>query len=98
MLAYQTPFFVAISLIVIGVIVIAYRQLPNRQPYLKLALALQLGGALGNLVDRVRFGYVVDFLDFHIWPVFNLADVAIVVGVGLLCWQLCRREEKGETE
>ena len=45
---------------------------------------LQLGGALGNLVDRVRQGYVVDFVDLSWWPVFNLADAAILVGVAIL--------------
>ncbi|MFO7952765.1 MAG: signal peptidase II, partial [Bacillota bacterium] len=49
-----------------------------------VGLALQLGGALGNLIDRVIGGYVIDFLSFSIWPpVFNLADSAIVVGIGL---------------
>lgn len=48
------------------------------------AWALMLGGALGNLYDRVRYGYVVDFLDFRVWPVFNLADSCVSVGVGLM--------------
>jgi signal peptidase II len=55
---------------------------------LGVALALQLGGALGNLIDRLRFGYVVDFFDFRVWPVFNLADSAITVGVALLAYYL----------
>jgi signal peptidase II len=54
-------------------------------------LAVMAGGAVGNLIDRVRLGFVVDYLDLHIWPVFNLADVAIVVGAGAvaitLAWQ-----------
>jgi len=45
---------------------------------------LMVGGALGNIVDRLRFGYVVDYLDVHVWPVFNLADAAIVAGAGVL--------------
>ena len=48
------------------------------------ASALMIGGALGNLYDRIRYGYVVDFLDFRVWPVFNLADSCISVGVGLM--------------
>src|SRR3990167_5543612 len=50
----------------------------------RLAFGLILGGALGNLLDRLRLGYIVDFLDFRVWPVFNLADSAITVGVMLL--------------
>lgn len=53
-------------------------------------IALMAGGAAGNLVDRVRLGYVVDYLDVHVWPVFNLADVAIVVGAGILILVLSR--------
>ncbi|PRR70168.1 Lipoprotein signal peptidase [Moorella humiferrea] len=86
--AYKTPVFVAITVLVVAVILIAYRILPPGSPVMRLALALITGGALGNLIDRLRFGYVVDFLDFRVWPVFNLADVAIVSGVILLCWQL----------
>ena len=60
----------------------------HRSVRLQVGLALILGGAVGNLLDRVRFGYVVDFLDFavsgHHWPAFNVADSAICVGVGLL--------------
>lgn len=64
----------------------------------RLPLALIAGGALGNLIDRIRFGAVVDFLDFHIggwhYPAFNIADICIVVGVGLyiLNWYLARRK------
>ena len=49
-----------------------------------VAFSLILGGALGNLIDRLRFGYVIDFLDFRIWPVFNIADSAITIGIILL--------------
>jgi signal peptidase II len=48
------------------------------------ALCLILGGAIGNLIDRVMFGYVIDFLDFRIWPVFNIADSAITIGIIIL--------------
>ncbi|GFN24050.1 MAG: signal peptidase II [Thermoanaerobacteraceae bacterium] len=98
LLAHRTSFFIATGIIVTGLIIIAYRQFRNGGFYFQLALALQLGGALGNLLDRLRFGYVVDFLDFRIWPVFNLADVAIVGGASLLVWQLWRRGGEGERE
>jgi signal peptidase II len=53
-------------------------------------LGLMMGGALGNVVERLHFGYVLDYLDLHVWPVFNLADAAIVVGAGLLVLALSR--------
>jgi len=58
----------------------------------EIGVALVLGGALGNLIDRIQFGHVVDFLDFRIWPVFNVADSAITVGALTLAWGLTFRE------
>ena len=70
----------------------------HRSVRLQLGFALILGGAVGNLIDRVRFGYVVDFLDFsvsgHHWPAFNVADSAICIGVGLLFLDMLRNEEE----
>ena len=70
----------------------------HRSVRLQLGFALILGGAVGNLLDRVRFGYVVDFLDFavsgHHWPAFNVADSAICVGVALLFLDMLRNEEE----
>ena len=84
----QTAFFVLVGVLVIGVIAASYRYLPRSGLRLHLALGLQLGGAIGNLIDRIRQGYVVDFVDFgyrsNWWPVFNIADSAIVIGVTLL--------------
>ncbi len=69
---------------------------------LQVGFALILGGAVGNLLDRVRFGYVVDFLDFgisgHHWPAFNVADSAICIGVGLLFLDMLRSEEDVKTD
>lgn len=86
-----------IAHVVAAVAIIVYsRRLPPGQWPLRIALGLALGGALGNLVDRVRQGYVVDFIDVNFWPftefpVFNVADSSIVVGValliGLLMWE-----------
>ena len=73
--------------IVISVALVVWLMRETR-PLTRLALGLVLGGALGNVVDRLRFGAVVDFLDFHAmgyhWPAFNVADSSIVVGVSLL--------------
>lgn len=88
----RLPFFFAISAVAVVFIVSLYRRLEPRQVALKWALPLVLGGALGNLADRVRHQYVVDFIDWYVvidnkashWPTFNVADVWIVVGVGLM--------------
>ena len=81
-------FFLAVSGLALGVIVYLYTKLPPGKPWITAALAMIFGGALGNMVDRLRFGEVVDFLDFHIgtvhWPAFNVADSAISVGAGIL--------------
>ncbi|MFP4344455.1 MAG: signal peptidase II [Anaerolineales bacterium] len=82
-------FFTLLSAVVILVIIFFYRTLEVDDSLTHLALGLQIGGALGNLVDRLFRGFVVDFIDVNFWPlehwpVFNIADAAIVVGVGLL--------------
>jgi signal peptidase II len=89
----RTFFFVLVGVVVIGVIIASYRYFPVNGALLNMALGLQLGGAVGNLVDRVRYGYVVDFFDVGIWPVFNVADSAIVVGVGILAFRLLRASD-----
>jgi signal peptidase II len=70
--------------------------LPPGRTALKSGLALVLGGALGNLADRLRHGGVVDFLDFRVWPVFNLADTAIFIGACLLAWELLKDGSKSD--
>lgn len=77
-------FFVAVALAVSLGIVIYYRRVAASSLLVRGALGLILGGAVGNLIDRVRLGYVVDFIDLRWWPVFNVADSAIVLGVALL--------------
>ena len=72
----------------------------EKDGFSRCCLALMLGGALGNIIDRLRFGAVVDFLDFHAfgyhWPAFNIADSAICIGVILLIYQMTfvKKEEK----
>ncbi|MEW5921807.1 MAG: signal peptidase II [Bacillota bacterium] len=89
--AYKTPFFIAISFVMIILMVIAAHILPLRHLLLRCGLAVLLGGVVGNLYDRLQTGFVVDFLDLRFWPVFNLADVAIVVGVFMVVIGLSRR-------
>lgn len=78
-------FFLAAALVALGMLLYFYYQTPNPRSLFAFALALIFGGAVGNLIDRVRFGEVVDFLDVHLgyyhWPTFNVADSAVTVGV-----------------
>jgi signal peptidase II len=102
LLPEQSLVFIIIAVVVVIAILVYHRHLPKGQWLIKISLGLQLGGALGNLVDRLRsiliaegslidrfrHAYVVDFLDLKIWPVFNLADSAIVLGVVILAYYL----------
>jgi signal peptidase II len=99
----QGTLFVLIAFAVIGAIILYYRHLPDGYLVARVALGLMLGGALGNLIDRLRQGYVVDFVDFnfwplHNWPVWNLADGAIVVGVGLLAITMLMEDAKDQDD
>lgn len=96
-LGESAPFVIVIATSVITGVILYYL-FRRAQSYERVPLALIAGGAIGNLIDRIRFGAVVDFLDFHIggyhWPSFNVADICIVVGVGLymLNWYIARRK------
>jgi len=68
----------------------------SRHPRLAFPLGLLLGGSLGNLLDRLRFGAVTDFIDFRVWPVFNVADAAITLGVILLAILVLRARPRGK--
>lgn len=90
--ALRVPLFVAIAVAAVAAVLALLRKLDDRQRLLTAALALVLGGAIGNLVDRLRYGAVVDFLlvywrDWH-WPAFNVADSAISIGVVVLLWTM----------
>jgi len=80
----STPAVIVLTTLAVGAMVVFFARSAQRHPLLPVALGLVLGGSLSNLVDRVRLGYVTDFIDFRWWPAFNLADTFIVVGVGLL--------------
>ncbi len=85
---FRTLFFVALTIGALIVICLVFRRVEENRVVLPLSLGMIMAGAVGNLVDRVRLGYVTDFLDFywhgHHWPAFNIADSAITVGVILL--------------
>jgi signal peptidase II len=84
------PIFVGVAVVVIAAIVIYQQEVPQEAWLVRVALGLQLGGASGNLVDRLRVGHVTDFIHFHFWPVFNVADMSIVGGVILLAFTMLR--------
>ena len=94
LLKHQTGLLVAVTAVVVVAILLYAGRLEPHMVLLRWAMILVLGGAVGNLVDRLRFGYVVDFLDFRVFPVFNVADTAIVTGVGLLFLYLLQSEGK----
>ncbi|HHW41512.1 MAG TPA: signal peptidase II [Syntrophomonadaceae bacterium] len=93
-LAHQTPLFIAIGLILVIGVVAALLYLPKKDVKLTLSLGLLTGGVLGNLIDRVRTGYVTDFLDFHVWPVFNFADIFIFIGTVFLLFILIQPQAR----
>jgi lipoprotein signal peptidase len=109
----RRPFFLLVSVAAIIFILALYRRLQARQRALTWGLPLVFGGALGNVLDRVRYGHVIDFIDAHgvfalkplgweygehHWPTFNVADIAICVGVGLMAVDMftSKRGPKGE--
>ncbi len=93
-LANQQFFFIGIGLLILLAAVYYYPMLKKQDIWIRYGAALLLGGAVGNLIDRIRYGVVVDFFDFRIWPVFNVADIAIVVGVGCIIYALLFRGER----
>lgn len=94
MFAHNRLFFIAIAVVVIGIIIWARREILASPWEVKAGCGLFLGGAIGNLIDRARQGLVIDFFDFRIWPVFNIADIAICIGIGLIIWNLLKTELK----
>ncbi|OEE85662.1 signal peptidase II [Enterovibrio norvegicus FF-162] len=99
---WQRWFFAAIALGVSGLLIYWMRCTLASNRILNVAYALVIGGAIGNLFDRLVHGYVVDFLDFYIgnshWPAFNLADAAICVGAGLIVLDSVRASKKPHAE
>ena len=86
----QTTFLLIASLVGIAVLLVFFRKQAGHGFMVRASLGLQLGGAAGNLVDRITLGAVTDFIDVGAWPVFNLADASIVTGIVILAWLLFR--------
>jgi signal peptidase II len=96
--SWRLPFFITVSIVAAGVILIAFHKLREDQKLAHISLALIFSGAVGNLIDRVRLGEVIDFLDAHWyrhhWPAFNVADSLICVGVFLLAIDMLLEEKR----
>lgn len=95
----RLPFLLIFALVASLALVWYYRRAENRRT--AVSVALMLGGAAGNFFDRARFGYVIDFIDWHwydraAWPTFNVADIAIVFGMGGMILELFRRPQNGD--
>jgi signal peptidase II len=87
--------FVFTSLLITAAIIVTYiLYLPNRLGWLQLCVGLIVGGALGNVIDRLRYGYVIDFIKVGWWPIFNIADSAVTVGITMLALFLAFFEEE----
>ena len=93
-------FFIGVSVLAMGLIYYFYRTTPGRYGWLSSAFAMIFGGAIGNLVDRLRFGLVVDFLDVYAgawhWPAFNVADSAITIGIAIFVFHVLFGKMPGE--
>jgi signal peptidase II len=88
----RTGLFLGVSCAALGIIFYLYTKIPPGKKWLDVGLAMTFGGAVGNFIDRLRFGEVIDFLDFYVgtmhWPAFNVADSTISVGIGVFCFYL----------
>ena len=94
MLEHNREFFIIMAIAVLMFVVYMRKKILEEPLTVQIGIALFVGGALGNLIDRMKTGLVVDFFDFRIWPVFNVADIAICLGVGVMIWSIIREELK----
>ncbi len=99
---WQRWFFVGVALIATTVLLIWLRKLKPSERWMAVTISLVLGGAIGNLYDRISYGYVIDFIDVyykaHHWPVFNIADAAISIGVVMMLIDAFKGESSKATE
>ncbi len=90
----SNAFFIALSIVLLGGLLVARRRWCSARSGSRYAVALVIAGALGNLYDRLAFGHVIDFIDLRVWPVFNIADSCISVGALSLAWMLGKEERR----
>lgn len=96
MLQGMNPVFIGLAILVSGAIIYYYQQIDKKDWLIRLALIMELGGAIGNLIDRIQYGHVIDFISIGRFPVFNIADSCITVGVVVLLigvWVQEKREK-----
>lgn len=84
----QRMFFILVAGIILLVAICFHSRLKREPLLLRLGVGLLLGGAVGNMIDRMQTGFVVDFFDFRVWPIFNIADIAICIGVAVVLWHV----------
>lgn len=102
--SFRFPFFIVVSLMALGFIPYLYFKTPREQIFMLYGLPFILGGAVGNLIDRLVYRYVIDFIDWYVtygnksmhWPTFNIADTAIVIGIGLMIVQMFFKSRSDE--
>jgi signal peptidase II len=98
--SWRLPFFIGVSLVAAIAIIVAFHKLRDDQKLAQISLAMIFSGAIGNLIDRLRLGEVIDFLDVHWyrhhWPAFNVADSLICVGVFLLAVDMLLEEKRSK--
>ena len=86
-------FIIGLTIIISAALIYFLLKNPSIDKYLKISLSIIVGGAVSNLIDRLLRGYVIDFLDFRIWPVFNVSDVFVVTGTFILTYYILFRHE-----
>lgn len=91
----HTLVLIIVSFLAIVFLYYFYQTYASNKKILRFGIGLQLGGAFGNLIDRLRFGHVVDFIDVGPWPIFNLADSSIVIGIAILLASIFKLRNNG---
>ncbi len=93
--AGQTVFLIIASIFAIGIVVYLFRRAGQTSVLLRVCLGMMLGGGVSNMADRIRLGTVTDFIDLRVWPIFNLADSSVVVGIALLAFIILWWDKRG---
>jgi signal peptidase II len=88
-----TMLFVWAAVIIIGLVLFLYDKIPKKRTDIQIYTGMILGGAVSNLIDRLAFGYVIDYIDLKVWPAFNIADAAVTIGmIGVIIYLLKKKK------